>query len=67
MTHEHVELFERSFVEELSYAFACCIFAAFVLFLNGFLATAETCFGAKLDEFFYFFKLTAHVSFILES
>ena len=60
MTHKHIKLFKRPFVEELCDALAGCVFAAFVLFLNGFLATAETCFGAKLDEFFYFFELTAH-------
>ncbi len=61
MTHKHVQFFERAFVKELGYAFAGCVFAAFVLFVDGFLATAETRFGAKLDEFFYFFKLAAHM------
>ena len=60
MTDEHVELFERPFVEELCYTFAGSVFTAFMLFFDGFFTTAETRFGAKLDEFFYFFELAAH-------
>ena len=67
MAHKHVEFLERTFVEELGDAFAGGVFSAFMLLFDGFFATAEACLGAKLDEFFYFFKLTAHVSFILES
>ena len=60
MTHKHIELFKRAFVQKLGDTLAGCIFAAFMLFFDGFLTTAETRFGAKLDEFFYFFELAAH-------
>ncbi len=40
VAHEHVNFLKRSLVEKLGNAFACGVFSAFVLFLDGFLATA---------------------------
>ena len=61
MAHKHIKFLKRTFVQKLGYTFTGCIFATFMLLFDGFLATAETRLGAKLDEFFYFFKLAAHV------
>ena len=60
VAHKHIKLLEGAFVEELCDALAGGVFAALVLLVDGFLTTAETCFVAKLDEFFYFFELVAH-------
>ena len=47
---EHIVLFERTFVEQHFNTLTGCVFAAFVLFLNSFLATTETGLFALLDE-----------------
>ncbi len=60
MTHEHIDLLKRTFVEELGYALAGCVLAAFVLFLDGLFTTAQTSLLAQGDKLFYFFKLIAH-------
>jgi hypothetical protein len=51
---EHIVLFERAFVEQHVNALASGVFALFVLFLYGFLATTETSLFALLDELFDF-------------
>ena len=64
MTYKHVDFLKRTFVEELGNAFACGVFAAFMLFLDGFFAATEASLIAKGYEFLYFFKLIAHFSFL---
>ena len=60
MTHKHVDLLKRTLIEELGYTLAGCVLAAFVLFLYGLFATAQTSLLAQGDKLFYFFKLIAH-------
>jgi hypothetical protein len=38
----------------------CGVFAAFVLFFDGFLAATEACFIAQVDEFLHFGELITH-------
>jgi len=54
MAHEHVYLFKRALVEELGYALARCVFAAFMLLLDGFLAATQTSLLAQGDKLFTF-------------
>ena len=58
--HEHVELLEAALVKQLGDSLARCVLASLVLFLDGFLAAAQTRLGALLYEFLDFFLLNAH-------
>ena len=61
MEFEHIHLLEGAFVQEQFDAFACRGLTFGVLLLDGFFATAEACFLAKLDKLLYLFKLFAHI------
>ncbi len=64
MAHKGVELFKRAFVEELGNALAGSEFAAFVLFVDSFLAATEVGFFAQFDEFLHFFELCTHFDIV---
>ena len=61
MKFEHIHLFKGAFVEEEVDAFTCRGFAFGMLLFNGFLATAQAGFLAKLYELFDFFQLFTHI------
>ena len=65
MSHKHVEFLEGAFIEELSDAFAGSVFAAGMLFFNGFFTTAQTCACTFVEQFLKFFLIGAH-DFLLE-
>ena len=57
---KHIIFFKTSFVDKHINTFTSCVFAPFVLFLDGFLATTETSLLAFGDKFFDFLCLLTH-------
>ncbi|CDD32820.1 unknown [Bacteroides sp. CAG:714] len=60
MLDKHVQFLETAFIQQHGNTFTGCIFSFCVLFLDCFLATAQTSLGTERDQFFYFFKLVTH-------
>jgi len=61
MLHEHIELFERTFVKQHGQAFAGRVFAFLMLGVDSFLAAAEAGFLSALNKFFDVVLLDAHI------
>ena len=60
VSDKHVEFFETTFVEKHLDAFACGVFAFFVLLCDSLFATAQTSLFTFCDKLLDFFNLTAH-------